>query len=57
MPRLRQPDSRTQVAAFRVSPQERRALQASAKKQGLSLSDLLRLTVLGQADGGDKQNA
>jgi hypothetical protein len=40
-----------------VNPQERRALQASAKKQGVSLSDLLRLTVFGQADDGDKQQA
>jgi len=57
MPRFKQPDSRTQIASFRVSPQERRVLQASARNQGLSLSELLRLTVLGQADGGNKQQA
>jgi len=57
MPRAKQPDSRTLVAGFRVNPQEQQLLQAAADKQGLSISDLLRLTVLGQADGGNKQQA
>lgn len=57
MPRLRQPHSRTLIASFRVSPQEHQQLQSSAQSQGLSLSDLLRLTVLGQANDGNKQQA
>ena len=55
MPRPKQPDSRTLVAGFRVSPQEQQMLQAAADRQGLSISDLLRLTVLGQAGVGQQQ--
>ena len=57
MPRPKQPDSRTLVAAFRVSPQEHRQLQTAADRQGIRISDLLRLTVLGQANGANKQQA
>jgi uncharacterized protein (DUF1778 family) len=55
MPRPKQPDSRTLVAGFRVSPQEQQMLQAAADRQGLSISDLLRLTVLGKASGNKQQ--
>ena len=57
MPRIAQPDSRRLVAGFRVSTQEYQQLQAIAENQGLTLSALLRLAVLGRAEGGNKQNA
>ena len=50
MPRIAQPESRRLVAGFRVNTQEYQQLQASAENQGLSLSALLRLNVLGQAE-------
>jgi hypothetical protein len=49
MPRPRQADSRTVVAGFRVSPTEYKQLQTAAESQGMRISDLLRLTVLGEA--------
>jgi uncharacterized protein (DUF1778 family) len=55
MPRPKQPDSRTLVAGFRVSPQEQQVLQSAADRQGISISDLLRLTVLGKASGNKQQ--
>jgi hypothetical protein len=55
MPRAKQPGSRRVVAGFRVTSQEYQKLQATAQNQGLSLSDLLRLTVLGQTGVGQQQ--
>jgi hypothetical protein len=57
MPRPRQPNSRTLIAAFRVTPPELHALRASAEKQGITVSDLLRLTVLGKPDGVNQQHS
>lgn len=55
MPRPRQTDSRTLIAAFRVNREERLQLQRTAEEQGLSVSDLLRLTVIGTLEKAQTQ--
>ena len=57
MPRAKQPNSKTLFATFRVSPQERQQLHRAAENQGISFSDYARMLILGQADGGNKQQA
>jgi hypothetical protein len=45
------------IASFRISTQERQQLLMAACEQGLTFSEYARMLILGQADGGNKQQA
>lgn len=51
-PKLAKGEARGKMTQFRLQPEEKKSLDAEAKKQGLTLSDWIRQTLKQKIEGG-----
>jgi predicted HicB family RNase H-like nuclease len=49
---MKRGEARGKMTQFRLQPDERKAFEAAAKKQGLTLSDWIRETLKRRIEGG-----